>query len=309
MHTQHGICGKISHAKKSTDVSHVIPTEMLGKHFERGGNARFHLPECVFKPDQWTRCFLRGLNVFGNNFTFKNKIVVELGTGSGINLVLVRSLFDPNKIYGSDIHPDVPIVAESNVRHNLHWAHKTGINIVPGGHNLGTWMNKGFRADVIFGCLPQVVVPVKLEKNFTGRTAETSSHYYKVNDYPMAGADWHTWGLGLNVHALVTIRKNLKRDGQIVLNLGGRPGKHRLLNMFMQHGYKPEILHSETIEQHSGTDISTLVRQEQILHRDKKFEFFDARGTQLNAAEAEKLRESGGKIFHKIYVIAGRKTR
>lgn len=297
----------ISHEKRSVDVSPVIPKEFLQKHQEKGGHTKFHLPDCVFKPDQWSTAFLRGLYSFGMNHSFKKKVVVELGTGSGINLVLVKSVFAPSHIYGSDIHPDVPQVAEDNMRYNLPFWKQRSVTIVPGGHNLGAWMSKGFQADIIFGCLPQVVAPVNLGDCLTEKDEDMSSHYYNCSDYPLACPSSHKWGLGLNYHALCELSPRLKPGGKIVLNLGGRPGKDRLLDMFHRTGFEAEILHSEFVEQHNGTCISTLVQHECVLPDCEKFEFFTEGRTKISATSADIVRKSGGKIFHNIYVICGTK--
>lgn len=303
----HGIQNKIFHVQSSTNVADIIPTDMLRRHLANGGNTWFHLPECVFIPDQWTTAFLQGLDVFGKRGGFSRKRVVELGTGSGINLVLVKSLFDPAEMYGSDIHHKVPEVALRNVSHNLPWRKKSGVRIVSGGHNLGKWMEEGFMANIIIGCLPQVVVPIEKRRNFMGSRSESSSHYYNPKDYPLASEISHQWGLGLNDHALKELSGNLAPGGQVILNLGGRPGHQRLLSMFHENGFQAETLYSELVEQHVGTSISTLVQQEQSLPDDSRFEFFDDSGRQISATEAEILRKNRRAIFHKIYVIVGTK--
>lgn len=305
--TSNNILTKISHVKTATDISSVIPSDLLKKHLLNGGGTKFFLPECVFKPDTWTTAFLHGLHEFGKRGSFDGKTVVELGTGSGINLVLLKSVFDPRKIYGSDIHPDVPEVAKRNAAHNLFWRKKPGVDIIGDGHNLGQWMEPGFKADVIFGCLPQVVAPIEVQESFTDSESEATSHYYCVDDYPMASKESHQWGLGLNDQALKELRWNLVPGGHVLLNLGGRPGKDRLLELFQENGYEANILHSETVPQHEGTDISTLVQREASFPDDRRFEFFESTGKQISAAEAQEVRKSGGEIYHKIYVIAGQK--
>lgn len=302
----YGLLGAISHQNKSVDVSHIIPDDMLKKHRDNGGSTMFHLPECVFKPDQWTAAFQHGLHSFGVNYSFKDKVVVELGTGSGINLVLVKSVFGPSHIYGSDIHPDVANVAKGNVEYNLPFHKQRNVTIVKGGHNLGKWMSNSFRSDIIFGCLPQVVAPPSVT-DLTSQDEDSSSHYYRREDYPLASSESHKWGLGLNYHALKELSPHLKSGGQIILNLGGRPGKDRLLQMFHENGFEADILHSERVQQHNGTSISTLVQQENACTFGEKFEFFTKDNKQISATSADLLRKSGGEIFHKIYVIVGTK--
>lgn len=295
-------------ALRLTNIANIIPPSMLKNYLNNNGGVNFELPLCVFKPDQWTRAFLGGVNIFGSRGGFTGKKVVELGTGCGINLIVVKNLFNPEYIYGSDIHPDVYKNAQANILLNLEAEKRNGIEIIPGGHNLGSWMSNDFKADVIFGCLPQVIAPKKIaEEDFVGTNNESSSHYYIPEIYPLARESAHLWGLALNEHALQKLKQNLNAKGQIVLNLGGRPGKERLLDMFVSCGYEPEILHEEFIEQHIGTSIETLVEQEMTFEPNKTFEFFDQYKNQISAKTAQEIRVAGGRIFHKIYVILGTK--
>lgn len=146
-----------------------------------------------------------------------------------------------------------------------------------------------------------------MKEEFTGIENEGSSHYYIPSDYPLASEESHKLGLALNEQALRTLKDNLNKGGKIILNLGGRPGKENLLNIFTNSGFTPEILHEEFIEQHKETSLETLVAQEKQLPDGKTFEFFNSEKQQISAEMADKLRKSGSQIFHKIYVICGTK--
>ncbi len=289
-----------------TNLSNIIPTRILKKHLNADGKVYFELVSCVFKPDQWTKAFLRGLYQFGEQGGFTDKTVVELGSGCAINLILVNNIYNPKYIYGSDIHPDVYENALKNVSLVLPEEKRNNIEIISGGHNLDSWMKDDFKVDVIFGCLPQVIAPSHIaNNNFTGEKNEASSHYYIPEEYPLARTSTHTLGLALNEHALRKLKSRLNPCGKIVLNLGGRTGKENLLEMFTASGYTPEILHEEFIEQHSGTSIETFVEIEKRSSADHTFEFFNEFGQQISAAQADIDRKGGKKIYHKIYVIAG----
>jgi methionine S-methyltransferase len=289
-----------------TNLSNIIPTRVLKKHLNADGRVNFELISCVFKPDQWTKAFLRGLYNFGETGGFTDKTVVELGSGCAINSILVNNIYSPKFIYGSDIHPDVYENAVKNISLTLPEDKRKNIEIVPGAHNLDSWMKDDFKVDVIFGCLPQVIAPTEIaNNNFTGENNEASSHYYIPSEYPLARETSHALGLALNEHALRKLKTRLTSSGKVILNLGGRAGKESLLEMFTASGYTPEVLHEEFIEQHSGTSIETFVDVENISSSERTFEFFNEFGQQISALQADLNRKAGKKIYHKIYVIAG----
>lgn len=153
------------------------------------------------------------------------------------------------------------------------------------------------RVNVIFGCLPQV--PSALDLSVGDRRA----HYYDATRY--REVHQNAVGLGLNETLLVRARKVLVPGGSVVLNLGGRPGLARLLPLFTESGYRPRVVHSETIAQHTDTSLASLAALEG--HGQPDFEFFADMDCfhRVNTREAEARRVKGEELYHNIYIIEG----
>lgn len=256
------------------------------------------IPKWAFKPDQWSVAFLRGLTKIVRSW--KSKSVWEVGVGTGVNLVTLHDQVLNAEWYFSDYDSRcVPLAMENIFRVSPKCKN---LNPLEGSWDLLTPPTKGGlkapKVDIIFGCLPQV--PMQLDSSLGD---DRLAHYYDPKRYPRAHLN--ALGLGLVETLLVRARKVLTPKGSVVLNLGGRPGRKRLLELFREAGYTPHVVHSETIEQHAGTSLASLAELEKNGHGD--FEFFvDAHCKKpINAKVAEKRRVKGKRIYHKIYVIAG----
>jgi hypothetical protein len=154
--------------------------------------------------------------------------------------------------------------------------------------------------DVVFGCLPQVPE----EKDFS---EAGMSHYYHPQLYP--DSKLNSFGLGLNEALLSRARSVLSEKGEVVLNLGGRPGLPRLEAMFRAKGFAPRVVYEEVVPQHRGTSLFAFAKAEEA--GEDNFEFFsDPEGrNRINGREAaarHPVPQRGYEpVFHKIYVIAG----
>ncbi|MEO8637818.1 MAG: hypothetical protein ABI430_02875 [Candidatus Taylorbacteria bacterium] len=260
-------------------------------------NVTIRVPEWAFKPDHWSVAFLRGLSKL--TYSWKNKCVWEVGVGTGINLVVLRNQALSSNWYFSDYDARfVPLAMRNLLSSN---GKRDGLHPLYGSWDLVTPPSRGGlkppRVDIIFGCLPQV--PSEIDLSIGDRLA----HYYDPAHYP--SAHLNALGLGLVETLLIKARDVLAPGGKVVLNLGGRPGLKSLRSLFSGLGYKPTLVHKETIPQHSGTSLASLVALEGNGHCD--FEFFsDCKGSKLiNARKAEKLRVERATVYHNIYVMAG----
>lgn len=256
-----------------------------------------YVPPWAFKPDHWSKAFLRGLTKLAGGW--ENFRVWEVGVGTGVNLMVLREQSPSTEWYLSDYDSRcVPLAMENLLRFGrdlkrLHPLLGSWDLVTPPGDN-GQNVPK---VNVVFGCLPQV--PSETEHS----VADWTSHYYDPRLY--REAHQNVLGLGLTEALLLRARSVLVPGGLVVLNLGGRPSLRRLLPLFTESGYKPTVVHSETIPQHSETSLASLAELEKNGH--DGFEFFaDPHCCQpLNAHEAEAQRLKGTTVYHKIYVIAG----
>ncbi|MEK7099346.1 MAG: hypothetical protein AAB916_02420 [Patescibacteria group bacterium] len=272
-------------------------SQLFSRDLYNGVNVSVSLPEWVFRPDQWSAAFLRGLRRCTRDW--RSLCVWEVGVGSGLNLIILGKLLGDVTWYYSDYDSRCVPLATSNLE-----AAKMGhLDFCPleGAWDLVT-PPAGMHApavDVIFGCLPQV--PLAHADLSVG---DKIAHYYDPERYPKAHLN--VLGLGLNETLLVQARDVLLPCGTVVLNLSGRPGLKRLKTMFQFCGYEAEVIYEEMIPQHWQTSVASLASLEEAGQHD--FEFFaDARGKEkINAREAEVRRMCSKSVFHKIYVIAGR---
>lgn len=274
----------------SKRINDLLPTDLIQNFYL--AECELEIPEWAFYPDQWSIAFLRGLRKAELDATS----IWEVGMGTGLNLIFLKYWFPDAKLRYSDFDARAPLVAHQNlarfhVTGTPHWGSWDLVDPVDEEDITPP------KVDAVVACIPQVPAEFDLSQG------DNFAHYYDPTRY--REAHLHAFGLGLN-EALLTRAKNVLRpSGRIILNLGGRPGLNRLLQMFTDAGYLPRVLHHEVIQQHAGTSLETLASLEVGSHTD--FEFFtDVTATQpINAREAEERRISGAPLFHKIYVIEG----
>lgn len=273
--------------------THILNNGTFNLNPDTGG---IHVPPWAFKPDQWSRAFLRGLTKLANQW--KCLRVWEVGVGTGVNLMVLRCQSPSTDWYFSDYDSRcVPLALENLLRSG---AAQTGLHPLLGSWDLVTPPESGRsvpKVNVVFGCLPQV--PSETEH----LVADWTSHYYDPRLY--REAHQNALGLGLNEALLVRARNILVPGGSVVLNLGGRPSLARLLPLFTESGYRPRVVHSETIAQHTDTSLASLAALEG--HGQPDFEFFADMDClhRVNTREAEARRVKGEELYHNIYIIEG----
>ncbi len=281
---------KIAKSSKEIDVSKILP-----ELSEKRNEIKIKLPEEVFDPrDPWTEIFANGLRKIAKE-KIENKNVWEVGIGSGVIAVLLK-LLGAKKVFGSDINETAVLTAKENVKRLLGKEALKDFEFMVG--DLFSFLKRLKNIDLVVGCLPQI--PVSFEVK--GRN---TADYYSEKDYP---SHFNIVGLGLIDNFLKQIQKEklLSEKTTIVLNLGGRPSKKTLLELFIKNGFQPEIVDEKIIRQDPNTSLSTLVKIEQNFPS-IKFEFFeDPEGkNKISATQAEEKRKKGENVFHKIYVICG----
>mgnify|MGYP001609040835 CR=1 FL=1 len=274
--------------------THILNNGTFNLDPRTGG---IHVPPWAFKPDHWSRAFLSGLTKLAGGWGRLR--VWEVGVGTGVNLMVLRQQSPNTEWYFSDFDDRcVPLAMENLLRGN---GDQTGLNPLYGSWDLVTPPKDDqqvvSKVDVVFGCLPQV--PSEAEH----LSADWTSHYYDPLRY--WDAHQNALGLGLNEALLARAKDVLVPGGSVVLNLGGRPGLGRLLLLFKDSGYRAEVVHQETIPQHSETSLASLAALEG--HGQANFEFFANRecACPLDARTAEARRVGGETVYHNIYVIKG----
>lgn len=279
---------------EDVDVIEILPDDF------QGDKLRIEVPPYAFIPDEWSRAFLRGLA----KVHVKGKFCLEVGVGTGINVIYLLPK-SPEAIVFCDKDSRCTPLACRNIKRNLPDNHSAHAVPYAGSLDLLAWVQgtgivRSRNFDVIYGCLPQVILP-------EGKQIEEGdalAHYYEGDRYT---SDFDIYGLALNDMCLQQAHLCLDKDGAVVLNLGGRPGQGILEELFRKNGFEPQLLHKEVIQQHEGTSIESLVTLESVTPRN--FEFFEdeAANKKISATQANERRRSGRPIFHCIYVYQGRK--
>lgn len=289
----------LAEAVAHRDGEDVDVTEILPDDFQRD-ELKIEVPSYVFIPDEWSRAFLRGLA----KVHVKDKFCLEVGVGTGINVIYLLAK-SPESIAFCDKDERCTRLACRNIQRNVPDDQRAkavpyagSLDLLAWAERAGTVGSRNF--DVIYGCLPQVVLPEGIQIN----QRDALAHYYERDRYK---SDFGIYGLALNACLLQQAHSCLGKDGRIVLNLGGRPGQDILEELFRKNGFEPQLLHKEVIEQHAGTSIESLATLEVAAGR--SFEFFEdeAANQQISATRAEERRRLGLPIFHRIYVYQGHK--
>ncbi len=263
---------------------------------------KLDIPSGAFIPDEWTKAFQDGLKESG----LEGCVVLEVGVGTGVNIKFLIEQSGVKKIYGSDLDPSLPQLASDNMDKLL--SPEDREKFVPIHGSISLLNNAQLQdmlkeLDVIVACIPQAIRPENVEPS-----ADDMAHYYPKEVFDKN--PYNSYALGLN-EELLRDAKKIAPETPVILNLGGRVGQAKLLELFTYNGYKPEILHTEIIPQHPGTNLEFYAELESSLDgtTDSPFkcEFFsDSEGNELiTAQKAEKRRLNKEEVFHKIYVIRG----
>jgi methionine S-methyltransferase len=271
----------------------------------------------TFAPEEWSYTFYEGLSRYKTS-EFEDRKVVELGCGIGWISIALAMENRPKKIYGLDINPRAITCARINLFLNA-YDHSAQPIWQSAGQNLDDIVEfhvsdlfeycreLKIAVDRVIGCIPQVLNP---DPDFTARmlkgdVSENASDEFlhSLSNYaPRQGQIEDQFGLGLIAKAVEDSVFVLKGTGKIILNLGGRPGKKVLQQLFLRRGFRVRQVWQTQVEQAKDTDIGGLVEiEKRSTHR---FEFYVEQGgdTPISAHTALAYAKAGGKITHGLMV-------
>lgn len=276
-----------------------------------------HLPS-TFVPEEWSFTFYEGLSRY-KAAEFEDRKVVELGCGIGWISIALAIQNQAQKVYGLDINPRAITCARINLFLNAfdqtgHACHKiNGKALIETvdfqvsdlfsycrGHNI--------KVDRVIGCIPQVLNPdpeftAKMLKEGVSENASDEFLQSLSNYAPQQGQIEDQFGLGLIAKAVEDSVFVLKSTGKIILNLGGRPGKKVLQQLFLRRGFYVKQVWQTRVNQAKDTDIRALVEIEK--NTKHRFEFYLSKGsdTPICAHTALNYAEAGGDISHALLVF------
>lgn len=270
----------------------------------------------VFAPEEWSRTFFEGLARYSPH-DFAGRTLAELGCGNGwVTLALARHAA-PEKLYGLDINPRAITCARINLYLNALTPEGDPILDADGKSlldrvefhesDLLAWVReRGLQLDRVIGCIPQVLDPNLGELEGTGKELSDEFLVSLSNYTGHQGYLEDLFGLGLVARSLEEAIEVMRPGGWVVLNLGGRPGREILRQLFARRGLAMREIWSTRIAQADDTDIGPLAEIERSgRHR---FEFFLGVHSDepVGARTAQAYARAGGAIFHSLTVFEGR---
>ncbi|MEP7010987.1 MAG: aminotransferase class I/II-fold pyridoxal phosphate-dependent enzyme [Acidobacteriota bacterium] len=270
----------------------------------------------VFAPEEWSRTFFEGLARYSPH-DFAGRTLAELGCGNGWVTLALAHHAAPEKLYGLDINPRAITCARINLYLNALTSDGEPILDADGKSlldrvefhesDLLAWVREGgLNLDRVIGCIPQVLDPNLGELDGTGKELSDEFLVSLSNYTGHQGYLEDLFGLGLVARALEEAIEVMRPGGWVVLNLGGRPGREILRQMFCRRGLAMREIWSTRIAQADDTDISPLAEIERSgRHR---FEFFLGVHSDepVSARTAQAYARAGGAIFHSLTVFEGR---
>lgn len=293
-----------------------LGTLSIGREGRSEGDLSLLQFPSVFAPEEWSRTFFEGLARYSAH-DFAGRTLAELGCGNGwVTLALARHAA-PEKLYGLDINPRAITCARINLYLNALTPDGDPILDADGKSlldrvefhesDLLAWVrDRRLKLDRVIGCIPQVLDPNLGELEGSGK--ELSDEFLvSLSNYTGHQGDLEDlFGLGLVARALEEAIEVMRPGGWVVLNLGGRPGREILRQLFCRRGLAMREIWSTRIAQADDTDISPLAEIERSgRHR---FEFFLGVHSDepVSARTAQAYARAGGAIFHSLTVFEGR---
>lgn len=270
------------------------------------------VPECppyAFRPDGWTGAFQKGLSKAG----LAGAEVLEVGVGAGPNAAFALKELGVKRYHGTDLDPRLPELANRNVRQLLPNGTADSFNAIGGPTDLLRHAEVAElvrnRVHTVVACIPQAIKLPGVPDH-----PDDTAHYYPQESFKEN--PFNQYALGLKEALLRQFRELVQESGDysksIILNLGGRVGLRRLLDLFVTNGFTPQLLHEEIVPQCPSTNLGFFVGLDKIFEllpnqEGAPCEFFsDPQGEHfINAQEAEDRRQAGASLYHKIYVMRG----
>ena len=259
--------------------------------------------------DQWGIDYRRGLSP---EFGPLGPYVYEVAAGGGTGSITVAVKFKKDEV--SDIFlGDIDEVASGNAGVNIQaikGIDATRLHLLPGSTDLYTGLREEMnRANVpyintIYGCVPQALEDPSVDIN------NAVSHVLKLGNDPTRLPEYQQWGLSL-IESVIQKGKEFfppVDSGEIAqfrLILANRVPDEVIDRLFKENGFTPTPLFRTVTEHHQETPLGGFIHIEETTG--KKFEFYKTEECKsedlMTAKQALEHRESGGQVFHILYVI------
>ena len=253
----------------------------------------------VFPPDDnWTLALAAALTTLHDRGSLDNQRILELGAGSGVNMLGLFAMghfFEqPPSYIGLDLTCEAVAACERLAEcHDF----RDDIDLVCSNllQNIPDFKLEG--VSKVIACLPQVVWDYEAQ----GREPEPRefADYYVL---PEQRVPEDEYALGLLARALDEIRERIPK-ASVVFNVAGRQGDLSE-QLFADHGFPHiEKVVSRIIPHDPLTSLTSFAKWEDQSGNACRF-FADANAeNSISAAEAEERRVAQAPVFHELFVV------
>ena len=256
------------------------------------------LPAGVYRPDEWTRQLLIGVERQLRSSAGWPAQTVEVGVGSGVVPISIAKMLGcafTEHYLGLDRSYVACEAARLNFAIN-----RTDLNYsLFGGGNLLDPLPRAFATsiDLVIANLPQIPARQK---------GASINDYYRPSR-GRRGSRTETqldrYGLGLLYDLLCGANRTLTTAGVVVMTVAGRCGGAAIDSLFAACDMQYTILHTARLRQDPHTTLDSLVANER--HHGLRYTFFpwyDANET-ITAVDAQRLITRGSDAYFDLHVV------
>lgn len=258
----------------------------------------------VFSSEEWSKVMVEGINSSPDAIEGKN--IVDVGCGN-FCFGTVAKRAGANSAAGLDINADA--ILNAKINQILLFGSET--DSVQTSDLLSEQIKSGEKVDTIIACIPQIVnfeaTAEPLDIDEIAKSSLADRERYSHQTAPVGGdlAKYDVYGLGLVARLLEQAPEALAPEGQILLNVAGRPGQAVIDGLFEQYGLQATAVASKAFaQQYTGddtVDLSSWVALEK--ENNISFEFYkDAACTteKVSAEQAQAALKQGKPIYHTL---------
>ncbi len=279
----------------------MIPPQSIANIYRGAANMDLNAADAdVFPPDDpWTLALAEALVQEAEAGRLDGKNILELGAGSGVNMLGLKALALNNFFRNPPSFTGLDITMESvRACDELAAAHGFADEIRLYQSNLLSDVPAEAIADtdIVFACLPQVRWDYEVMQREP--QAREFADYYIV---PEQEVPEDAYALGLLARALDQIRDKTPK-ASVLFNVAGRQGD-KSFKLFTDRFDRAEPVVHRVIPHDPTTSLTSFVRWEQMSEESCRF-YRDAEASQkIDAAEAEERRVEGVEVYHDLFVM------
>lgn len=257
----------------------------------------------VFSSEEWSKVMVEGIRESAD--AIENKDIVDVGCGNFCFGTVARKL-GAKSAAGLDINANA--ILNAKINQILLFDRET--DTVDTSDLLTTHIESGKKVDTIIACIPQIVnfktsaESLDIEKIAKSSIADRERHSHQTAPAGGEYAEYDIYGLGLVARLLKQAPDALAANGQILLNVAGRPGTAVIQKLFTESGFTATPAVTKAFKQQTtGDDRVDLSSWTQLEDKHKiTFEFYKDETCQqkLSAQEAQSVLNGGEPVYHTL---------